>query len=67
MAVVYRVHDQVNGRTVALKQLQVQHSAHAHERSALFEREFHLLAQLAHPRIIEVYDYGIDARAAYKL
>ena len=27
----------------------------------MFEREYHTLAQPAHPRIIEVYDYGIDA------
>ena len=35
------------------------------EEIALFEREFHLLAQLAHPRGIEVYDYGIDAGRPY--
>ena len=27
---------------------------------ALFEREYHTLVQLKHPRIIEVYDYGVD-------
>ena len=32
---------------------------------ALFEREYHTLAQLAHPRIIEVYDYGIDDAGPY--
>jgi len=35
---------------------------------ALFEREFHLLAQLSHPRVIEVYDYGIeDGRPYYTM
>jgi len=31
----------------------------------LLEREYHTLAQLAHPRIIEVYDYGLDASGPY--
>ena len=31
----------------------------------LLEREYHTLAQLAHPRIIEVYDYGVDERGPY--
>ena len=31
----------------------------------MFEREFHTLAGLKHPRIIEVYDYGVDERGAY--
>ena len=28
--------------------------------TALFQREYQTLAQLVHPRIIEVYDYGVD-------
>jgi serine/threonine protein kinase len=28
--------------------------------SALFEREFYTLAQLSHPSVIEVYDFGVD-------
>src|SRR5688572_20202503 len=31
----------------------------------LFQREYHTLAELAHPRIIEVYDYGWDQGAPY--
>ena len=34
-------------------------------RKALLEREYHTLAQLAHPRIIEVYDYGVDEHGPY--
>src|SRR5262252_9768799 len=56
---VYRVHDQVTGRVVAFKQLL---SSKAGKRAkvleALFEREYHTLVRLKHPRIIEVYDYG---------
>jgi hypothetical protein len=32
----------------------------ADRRRVLLEREFRILAQLAHPRIIEVYDFGLD-------
>src|SRR6476620_3080402 len=64
-ALVYRVSDQRSARSLALKRL------YAHEgdpRSwlvAQFEHEYHTLRQLAHPRIIEVYDYGVDAECAY--
>src|SRR5215813_3241303 len=64
MGAVYRVHDQRDGRELALKRLML---PKGHERTAaeLFEREFHTLSELAHPRIIEVYDYGVDAEGAY--
>jgi hypothetical protein len=32
---------------------------------ALFQREYHTLAQLAHPRIIEVHDYGLYENRPY--
>src|SRR5690349_19126289 len=64
MAVVHRVLDQATGRQVALKRLHV--PAHGAARvGALFEREYLTLAQLAHPRIVAVYDYGIDAQGPY--
>jgi hypothetical protein len=61
MASVYRATDLSNGRQVALKQLTIAATApeHAHV-AALFEREFHTLAQLRHPRVIAVYDYGLN-------
>jgi hypothetical protein len=62
MACVYRVIDCTSDREVALKQLQF--SAQADQRASvetLFEREFHTLMQLCHPRVIAVYDYGVDA------
>jgi Protein kinase domain/AAA ATPase domain len=66
MATVYRVTDAATRRPLALKQLDVSDgSAPRADIVALFEREFLVLAQLSHPRIIEVYDYGIDDRAPY--
>jgi serine/threonine protein kinase/tetratricopeptide (TPR) repeat protein len=64
MATVYRAFDEVANREVALKLLNKEASESSHL-SALFEREFHTLTQLAHPRIIEVYDFGVDPRGAY--
>jgi hypothetical protein len=59
MARVYRVVDEGSGRELALKQLRVAKDERQRSSAALFEREFHTLVQLAHPRVIEVYDYGI--------
>jgi serine/threonine protein kinase len=64
--VVYRVRDEVSGRLVAFKQLL---TAKAGKRKrtmeALFEREYHTLVRLKHPRIIEVYDYGVAPDGPY--
>ena len=63
MGAVYRAFDRVERRKVALKRLLT--DANARRRTRMFEREFHTLAGLEHPRIIEVYDYGVDERGAY--
>ncbi|HVZ34408.1 MAG TPA: serine/threonine-protein kinase, partial [Polyangiaceae bacterium] len=62
MGVVYRAIDITSGRAVALKQL-LSSMAGSKRASAeaLFEREYHALVRLKHPRIIEVYDYGVTA------
>jgi tetratricopeptide (TPR) repeat protein/tRNA A-37 threonylcarbamoyl transferase component Bud32 len=66
MAIVYQVRDTKTGREVALKQLLVKEDAiEQKEVTELFEHEFHILAQLAHPRVIEVYDYGRNEVGAY--
>jgi len=64
MGAVYRCLDTSTGRLVALKQLICDPGMRARA-GALFEREYHTLAGFQHPRIIEVYDYGIDRDAAY--
>lgn len=66
MAVVYRVRDGARDRQVALKQLLVERSASHHDEAyARFEREFQVLRELSHPRIIQVYDYGLDAAGPF--
>ena len=57
MASVYRVHDAVTDRELALKQVELGARPDQDERvTALFEREYHVLAELRHPRVIAVYD-----------
>ena len=66
MATVYRVTDAATERSVALKQLAMpREPSRRSEMVALFEREFHALAQLSHPQVIEVYDYGVDETGPY--
>jgi tetratricopeptide (TPR) repeat protein len=65
MAAVYRVRDQRSGRLLALKRAWATDVRKAQRRAALLEREYHTLAQLAHPRIIEVYEYGVDDKGPY--
>lgn len=60
-AVVYDATDLATGRKVAFKRLRAEGDAATQQRiTELFEREFQTLAQLAHPHIVQVYDYGID-------
>ncbi|HKU40458.1 MAG TPA: protein kinase [Polyangiales bacterium] len=68
MATVYRVSDAANGNELALKQLDLATGERRHTAEALFETEFQTLTQLHHPRVIQVYDYGIaDGRAYYTM
>lgn len=65
MGVVYRAFDRVVGREVAYKRLLVADNASRARAMALFQREYTTLAQLAHPAIIEVYEYGSDEHGPY--
>jgi tetratricopeptide (TPR) repeat protein len=66
MATVHRAWDTVAQRHVALKRLTLPEDGARHkELLDLFQGEFHALAQLAHPRVIEVYDYGVDEAGPY--
>ena len=62
MGAVFQVRDLRSGRSVALKRLRERPGTSAR---LWFEREYFTLSELAHPRIIEVYDYGIDGEGAY--
>src|SRR5689334_16520142 len=59
MARVYHVVDTVSGREVALKQLLAGDDPQRDALVSSFEAEFNALAQLSHPRVIEVHDYGL--------
>ncbi|HMJ13315.1 MAG TPA: protein kinase, partial [Polyangiaceae bacterium] len=63
MGCVYRVYDETTARRVALKRLLV--SSQREQAALLFAREYHTLASLKHPRVIEVYDFGVDALGPY--
>jgi hypothetical protein len=66
MASVHEAVDVATGRRVALKRLRAEADTRRRVRNEeLFQREYHTLAQLAHPRIVEVHDYGVDADGAY--
>jgi serine/threonine-protein kinase len=59
MAVVYRGRDSALDREVAVKLLHP-HLASAPESRARFAREARAVARLAHPGIVEIYDYSGD-------
>jgi hypothetical protein len=59
MGTVYRVRDRRGGRALALKQLRAPNDRQNALLVSQFEREYHTLSQLAHPSIIEVYEYGL--------
>ena len=61
MGVVYRAYDPGAGRHVALKRL----ISNSPRQVDMFEREYHTLRSLRHPRIIEVFEYGVASDGAY--
>ncbi len=65
MAIVHRVYDRQSARHAALKRGFASDSAKLVRHGLLLEREYHTLAQLAHPHIIEVYDYGVEGEVPY--
>src|SRR5207248_11530602 len=65
---VHKAFDEVERRFVAIKRLApgaAATPADRHRQQALLEREFYVLAELAHPKVIRVYDYGIDDDGPY--
>jgi serine/threonine-protein kinase len=64
MAVVYKAHDMVLNRVVAVKVLRDTFAQDAEFRGR-FQREAQAAANLAHPNIVTVYDYGQDGAQSY--
>ncbi len=64
---VFEALDLVQGRHVALKLLRTSATGGPSGALArgLFEREFHLLAQLQHPSVVSVLDYGVAAEGRF--
>jgi hypothetical protein len=57
--------DTLSDRQVAYKRLRVKSESARARATALFEREYDTLTRLAHPNIVEVYDYGFDVEGPY--
>lgn len=60
MAVVYRAHDLMLERTVAIKILREDYSSDPDFRER-FRQEARAAANLSHPNIVTVHDFGLDA------
>jgi TolB-like protein/Flp pilus assembly protein TadD len=66
MGEVYRAHDERLDRDVAIKVLP-ELVAQDPERIGRFEREAKAVAKLAHPNILEIWDYGTDEGVTYSV
>ena len=64
MATVWRARDEVLGREVAVKVLSPQYAADPGF-LARFEREARHAARLSHPRLVTVFDSGVDGRMPF--
>ena len=64
MAMVWRARDQVLGREVAVKVLSPQYAADPGF-LARFEREARHAAAVSHPRLVTVFDCGVDGRTPF--
>jgi tetratricopeptide (TPR) repeat protein len=64
MSVVYRAHDRLLDRQVALKLLRL--SEDEPHNLLFLQQEFRAMARLRHPRLVQVFDYGVlDSGSAY--
>ncbi|MBI3158934.1 MAG: serine/threonine protein kinase [Chloroflexi bacterium] len=64
MAEVYQVHDSQHQRTVALKILPAALASDAEYRKR-FEREARMMANLQHPNIVRIHEYGVEGNLPF--
>lgn len=65
MGTVHRAFDRLGQRWVAYKRMRSFEPAQRARMAAYFQREYDTLTRLAHPNIVEAYDYGFDAQGPY--
>ncbi len=67
MGVVYRAHDPLIGRTVAIKVLYASRGEDrdSNEQRSRFEQEFRSAGTLSHPNLVTIYDVGDEEGVAY--
>ncbi|HJL15942.1 MAG TPA: protein kinase [Sandaracinaceae bacterium LLY-WYZ-13_1] len=65
MGAVYWATDERTGEAVAVKRMLLERTRTARKAILRFQREFHTLASLRHPRVIRAYDYGVDGAGPY--
>ena len=65
MGTVFRAFDETDKREIALKRLTTGGDRSAKHRVEMFSREYRTLAQLAHPSVIRVHEYGIADEGPY--
>jgi len=64
MAIVYRAHDELLGRDVAVKALRDQYASDEQFLRS-FQREAKAAAALSHPNIVNIHDVGLDGGVNY--
>ncbi|HSD82498.1 MAG TPA: protein kinase, partial [Anaerolineae bacterium] len=65
MAVVYKAYQPALERHVAIKVIHEQLAAESADFSRRFQREAKLVANLRHPNIVQVYDFGVAEQVPY--
>jgi tetratricopeptide (TPR) repeat protein len=66
MGAVYRAEDRQSGSPVALKRLRLTDNDKRNRSFVeLFHQEYRTLAQLAHPHVVQVHDFGTDEQGPF--
>lgn len=66
VGIIYKAYDRVRCCHVALKRPSADHSADVMKNNAeTLEREYSTLASIKHPRVVSVYEYGVDQTGPY--